>query len=104
MSHPELRLKPREERRLRAGHLWIYSNEVDTAKTPLTSFEPGALCRVVDARGKAMGVAYANPRTLLAARLLTSNARAEINADWFANRFKSALALRERLYDQPFYR
>ncbi len=26
----ELRLKPREDRRLRAGHLWVYSNELDT--------------------------------------------------------------------------
>ncbi len=104
MSLPELRLKPREERRLRAGHLWIYSNEVDTANTPLTAFEPGALCRVVDARGKVMGVAYVNPHTLLCARLLTSNAKATIDAGWFANRIRSALALRERLYDRPFYR
>jgi 23S rRNA (cytosine1962-C5)-methyltransferase len=104
MSLPELRLKPREERRLRAGHLWIYSNEVDTAATPLTGFEPGALCRVVDARGKVMGVGYANPHTLLAARVLTSNGKADIDAAWFANRIRSALAPRERLYDRPFYR
>jgi 23S rRNA (cytosine1962-C5)-methyltransferase len=103
-SLPELRLKPREERRLRAGHLWVYSNEVDTAKTPLTALEPGALCRIVDARGKVLGVAYANPRTLLAARVLTSNGKAEIDATWFAGRLRSALALRERLYDKPFYR
>ena len=30
-----LSLKKYEDRRLREGHLWIYSNEVDTAKTPL---------------------------------------------------------------------
>jgi len=101
---PELRLKPHEERRLRAGHLWIYSNEVDTAKTPLTALEPGALCRVLDARGKALGVASVNPHTLLAGRLLTSNADAAIDAQWFTHRINSALALRERLYDQPFYR
>ncbi|MGH8481835.1 MAG: class I SAM-dependent rRNA methyltransferase [Nevskiaceae bacterium] len=104
MSHPELRLKPHEERRLRAGHLWIYSNEVDTLRTPLTALEPGALCRVVDARGKALGVASVNPHTLLAGRLLSSNADATIDAQWFVSRINSALALRERLYDQPFYR
>ena len=104
MSHPELRLKPREERRLRAGHLWIYSNEVDTVATPLTGFEPGALCRIVEARGKVLGVGYANPRTLLAARVLTSNGKAEIDATWFAGRIRSALALRERLFGKPFYR
>ncbi|MGH2830118.1 MAG: class I SAM-dependent rRNA methyltransferase, partial [Actinomycetota bacterium] len=74
MSLPELRLKPHEERRLRAGHLWVYSNEVDIAKTPLAGITPGALCRVLDARGKALGVASVNPHTLLAGRLLTSNA------------------------------
>jgi 23S rRNA (cytosine1962-C5)-methyltransferase len=101
---PELRLKPREERRLRAGHLWIYSNEVDTARTPLTAFEPGALCRVVDARGKVMGIATVNGHALLCGRLLTSNGSATVDAAWFANRIRSALALRERVYPQPFYR
>jgi 23S rRNA (cytosine1962-C5)-methyltransferase len=38
---PPLVLKPREERRLQAGHLWVFSNEVDTAATPLTAFAPG---------------------------------------------------------------
>jgi 23S rRNA (cytosine1962-C5)-methyltransferase len=104
MSLPELRLKPNEERRLRAGHLWIYSNEVDITKTPLAGMTPGALCRVVDARHKALGIAYVNPHTLLAARLLTSQADATIDAAWFARRIGSALALRERLYDRPYYR
>ena len=36
-----LRLKPQEERRLRGGHVWIYSNEIDTAATPLKAFAPG---------------------------------------------------------------
>jgi 23S rRNA (cytosine1962-C5)-methyltransferase len=41
LALPELRLKPREDRRLVAGHLWVFSNEVDTARTPLTAFAPG---------------------------------------------------------------
>ena len=104
MSLPELRLKAHEERRLRAGHLWIYSNEVDIAQTPLAGIAPGALCRVVDARHKALGLAYVNPHTLLAGRLLTSQADATIDAAWFARRIGSALALRARLYDRPYYR
>jgi 23S rRNA (cytosine1962-C5)-methyltransferase len=43
LALPELRLKPREGRRLNAGHLWVFSNEVDTERTPLTGFAPGAL-------------------------------------------------------------
>jgi len=30
-----LRLKPNQDKRLRAGHLWVYSNEIDTKETPL---------------------------------------------------------------------
>jgi hypothetical protein len=35
-----LSLKKYEDRRLREGHLWIYSNEVDIAKTPLKNVRP----------------------------------------------------------------
>ena len=41
MSLPSLRLKANADRRLRAGHLWVYSNEVDVAATPLNLFQPG---------------------------------------------------------------
>jgi hypothetical protein len=34
-------LRKDEERRLLAGHDWIYSNEIDTARSPLKAFEPG---------------------------------------------------------------
>src|SRR6187402_553454 len=46
MSIPVLKLKRGEDRRLRSGHLWIFSNEVDTASTPLTQFEPGSVVDV----------------------------------------------------------
>ncbi|MFA5732469.1 MAG: hypothetical protein WC934_10765, partial [Acidithiobacillus sp.] len=38
--YPVLRLRPKEDRRLRAGHLWVYSNEIDVQKTPLTAVTP----------------------------------------------------------------
>jgi len=41
MSLPSLRLKANADRRLRAGHLWVYSNEIDVAVTPLNAFEAG---------------------------------------------------------------
>lgn len=98
-----LKIKPREERRLRAGHLWVYSNEIETDEA-FRAIEPGSLCRVVDARGKPLGTGYVNPRTLLAVRLLTSDARAAIDVAWFERRLRTALALRERIYPEPHYR
>lgn len=99
-----LRLKPREDRRLRAGHLWVYSNEIDTAATPLSAFAPGDLCRIEDARGKPLGTGYVHPRNLLCARLLTGRADAAIDVDWFLRRLRPALALRRRIYREPYYR
>jgi 23S rRNA (cytosine1962-C5)-methyltransferase len=98
-----LKLRPREERRARAGHLWIYSNEIDT-DAEFRNIEPGSLCRIVDSRDKPIGTAYVNPRTLLAARLLSSDIRAGIDAVWFERRLQAALSLRERIYAEPYYR
>ncbi|MES0872460.1 class I SAM-dependent rRNA methyltransferase [Sinimarinibacterium thermocellulolyticum] len=100
---PTLKLRPREERRARAGHLWIYSNEID-AGAEFRSIEPGTLCRVVDDRGKPIGTGYVNPHTLLAVRLLSSDVHAAIDACWFERRLQAALALRDRIYAAPYYR
>jgi 23S rRNA (cytosine1962-C5)-methyltransferase len=99
-----LRLRRGEERRLRAGHLWIFSNEIDTAATPLTAFEPGQQARVVTDRGQPLGIAYVNPATLIAARLLTRDADRPVGRAWLAGRLRAALVLRERLYGDPHYR
>ena len=98
-----LKLKAHEERRLRAGHLWAYSNEIET-DAGWKNIAPGTLCRLNDSRGQPLGIGYVNPKTLLSLRLLTSNNNAVIDADWFRRRLHSALALREKLYAQPYYR
>jgi len=102
-SRPLLRLRRGEERRLRAGHLWIFSNEIDTGHTPLSGFEIGQLVTVQDQRGQTLGTAYINPATLIAARLLSRDTDA-IDVDWFAAKLHRALAWRDRLYKSPHYR
>jgi 23S rRNA (cytosine1962-C5)-methyltransferase len=104
MSYPVLKLKRGEDRRLRAGHLWIFSNEVDTAATPLTGFEPGAAVQVHSDRDQFLGFAYVNPRTLIAARIVGRDPAYPLDASLIVHRLRVALALRERLYREPFYR
>ena len=99
---PVLRLKRNEDRRLHAGHLWVFSNEVDTQQTPLTRFSAGALARVLAHNDRALGLAYVNPQSLISARLLHTWHLPD--AAWFAARIRVALALRERLYPEPYYR
>ncbi|MGQ0619056.1 MAG: class I SAM-dependent rRNA methyltransferase [Panacagrimonas sp.] len=103
-SLPPLRLNPNAERRLRIGHLWVFSNEVNIAVTPLKAFKPGDRVNVIDARGKPVGTAYVNPHSLMAARLLTSRPDARIDVEWLAQRIRHALGLREAIYPTPHYR
>jgi len=99
---PALRLKRNEDRRLHAGHLWIFSNEVDTAQSPLVKFKAGELVRVLAHNDRALGLAYVNPKSLIAARLLQTWKAPDVA--WLAARIRTAVSLRDRLYPKPYYR
>ncbi|MEJ2644315.1 MAG: class I SAM-dependent rRNA methyltransferase [Gammaproteobacteria bacterium] len=99
-----LRLKKREERRLRAGHLWVYSNEVDTAATPLSAFEPGQPVQIQAHNGKPLGCGYVNPHSLICARLVSRDPSQTLGRSLLVHRLNVALSLRERLFDAPCYR
>ena len=102
---PILRLKRDEDRRLSAGHLWVFSNEVNTTETPLTAFKPGDVCQVRSQRDKFMGYAYVNPRALICARILGRDERHPPgDKSLLVHRLQVALSLRERVYAQPYYR
>ncbi len=103
MAYPKLSLLAGQDRRLRAGHPWIYSNELkmDAAAKAL---EPGTPVQVTDVGGKAMAVAQFNPHSLIAARVLSRNQNATIDAGFLERRLQRALRLRDRLFDHPHYR
>ncbi len=100
MSYPVLRLRAGCERRLRSGHPWLYSNEI----RPNPELEPGSLVRVMTADGKIFGVAYYNPHSLIAARMLSRSRDAVIDRRFLELRLRRALDLRARMFAEPFYR
>jgi 23S rRNA (cytosine1962-C5)-methyltransferase len=102
-ARPIVRLLPRRHKRLVGGHPWVYSNEIamDAAAKALP---PGSLVTLQDERGEALGLAMFNPRPLIAARLLDSRATRRLDAEFLAHRLQRALAIREALFDAPFYR
>ena len=104
VEYPALYLKRGEDARLRAGHLWVFANEVDVARSPLASFQPGEACVIVDARGKPLGVGYVNPHSLICARLVARGVEHPLDAALLIHRVQVALALRERLHAEPYYR
>jgi 23S rRNA (cytosine1962-C5)-methyltransferase len=99
-----LRLKKHEDRRLHAGHTWVFSNEVDTKATPLDAFEPGEPCLIEASNGKALGTGYVNPHTLISARLVSRDPALVLDRSLIVHRLNIALSLRERLFERPYYR
>ena len=61
-------LKRGAERRIRAGHPWIYRGEVADLKG---AWSAGAAVEVVDAGGRLLGRGFYSPRATLVCRLLT---------------------------------
>jgi len=99
-----LRLKKRSDARLSTGHLWVFSNEIDTAVTPLKGLEPGQAVTIERANGQFLGFAYANPHSLIAARLLSLQSNKPWDTTLLTERLDTALALREELHAKPYYR
>lgn len=99
---PVLRVKPREERRARGGHPWVYSNEI-ALDADAKAISPGSLVRLVDAQGALLGMGSFNPHSLIAARLW-SQQPVDIDAGLLSQRLRTALRLRERYFARPYYR
>ncbi|MDT8407420.1 MAG: class I SAM-dependent rRNA methyltransferase [Methylococcales bacterium] len=104
MKLPDLILRKQQERRLKQGHPWIFSNEIDTTRSPLQHFQPGDLVNVVCHRGQCLGTAYLNPNTLIAARWLSAQPDCALDTDFFRDRLQRALLLRQRWFNRPCYR
>ncbi|MHB1514455.1 MAG: class I SAM-dependent rRNA methyltransferase [Acidiferrobacteraceae bacterium] len=104
MALPALRLRRHEDRRIRLGHPWVFSNEVDTDATPLGAFEPGQPAVVQSATGDVLGSVYVNPASLICARIVSPRPDQPLDASVLERRLAAALRLRESLFSTPYYR
>ena len=104
MSLPTLILKSQADRRLKMGHLWIFSNEVDVERTPLKSFSAGQQAEVVSSAGKFLGIALINPNTLICGRIINRDINHPLSKSLLVHRINQALSLRERCFNEPYYR
>jgi 23S rRNA (cytosine1962-C5)-methyltransferase len=103
MRHPSVHLLPGQDRRLRAGHPWVFSNEL-RMDAEAKALPPGEPVCLISAERKPLAIALFNPHSLIAARVVTRNADATIDAAFVERRLARALRLRERLFEQPYYR
>jgi len=91
----QIQLKKNEDRRLRGGHPWVFSNEIARIDGERT---PGTAAELYDAGGGFLGCGHYSPSSLIAFRLL-SRQRADLDrADFYAERIVAARRWRETLY------
>jgi len=88
-------LKRGEDKRIRAGHPWVFSNEI---KEITGEKEPGVAAEIYDAGGAFIGTGYYNPRTLIAARLLARTEADIDSAGFYRERISRAVSYRRLLY------
>ena len=101
---PRVRLKPKANARgMRRGFPWVYDNDLVTDRRT-RAITPGALAVLEDSERNPISLVAVNPSSKIICRVLDTDLNAPVDTGWFATRFERALALRERLYDAPYYR
>lgn len=89
---PTVLLKPGEADRVAAGHPWVYSGSILRVVHPPRD---GQIVQVKDSRQRFLGIGFYNSKSKLAVRLLETE-RVEINAAWFEQKIRAALAVRQK--------
>src|SRR5258708_10669984 len=100
---PTVLLRDGEDRRVRAGHPWVFSNEI-LMDAETKALPAGSLANLRAPSGEALGLVTFNPHSLIAAGVLSSNPEPVVDALFFGRRLAQAAALRDRLVGVPYYR
>ena len=91
-AEPSVKLSIRGANRLHARHPWVYRSDIVEAADIL----PGALVRVLDARGKFLGTALYSSSSQIAIRMISHGSVADLPA-LVAGRIREAIAYRKDL-------
>jgi len=93
--NPRIALARGRERRVKAGHLWIYAGEIESVEDGAS---PGDTVEVTDHRGRFLGRGYYNPASSIAVRILTRDRKEAIDAALIRRRIAQAVAYRRHFF------
>lgn len=103
-TRPVIRLKPKANARaIRRGAPWVYDNELVLDRRS-KNIAPGTLAVLQDNERTPLGLVAVNTASKITCRMLDRDCDAEVDFAWFRTKLAKAFALRDRLFDAPFYR
>ncbi|MFN4089567.1 MAG: class I SAM-dependent rRNA methyltransferase [Alphaproteobacteria bacterium] len=102
-TRPTVRILPRRHQRVKAGHPWVYSNEIEMTPA-VKALPPGTVVDVANAGGEPLGSAMVNPHSLVALRVIDAAPGARLDRGLIAPRLAAARDLRDRLVGGACYR
>jgi 23S rRNA (cytosine1962-C5)-methyltransferase len=91
----KLFLKKHEEKRIKLGHLWIFSNEIERVSGEA---ENGDMIDIFDTKGNFMGTGFFNKNSLISARMLSHEGVSDFY-QYSKDKIGKALQLRRLFYD-----
>ncbi len=91
----KITLNKNEDRRIKSGHPWVFSNEIREVSGERTV---GVAAELYDAAGGLIGVGHYNPHSLIAFRLVSRQREDIDSVEFFERRIAAAIAHRKALY------
>ncbi len=88
MDVDKIIIKKNSDMRIRFGHLWVFSNEIQE----LPKLNPGTVVEVMDASNRSYGYGFYNPNSLISVRLLKTQEMPDENL--FVKRIEAAKQMR----------
>jgi 23S rRNA (cytosine1962-C5)-methyltransferase len=89
----QVKLRRNADKRLKKGHLWVFSNEIESVSGEVF---PGCVATLFDQRGEQIGVGFYHPHSLIAFRVL-AEAGEVIDAEFYLKKISQAYTMRQQL-------
>lgn len=99
----KIRLQPARHKRVAGGHPWVYSNEI-AMDNSAKAIAAGSIVQFLAHDGSVLGLGSFNAHSLIAGRIYSRRPLDVIDTAWFVERLKIALARREAILAEPYYR
>ena len=98
-SYAKLTVTAKAERALRAGHPWVYGEEVTSQ---VGDYAPGDVVDVLSPKGRWLGAGLVNDQSKIRVRLLSRNPNDRFNEAFFRRRVEYALRYRKTVMGGDF--